>query len=93
MKHQLLDGLVPAPIKSQSNADATEHGSRLLAVLLLALIVLLAVFSSAFRFGRPCARTLGLARPMGAARAPMMDLCHLGSSLTMASGPDREQAT
>jgi hypothetical protein len=45
----------------------TDSSARVLAILLLLLVVSLALFSKAFRFGQDCGRTVGQAAPFGQA--------------------------
>jgi hypothetical protein len=42
-----------------------HNAARILAILLTILVLALALFSKAFRFGRDCQRTIGQATPRG----------------------------
>jgi hypothetical protein len=48
-------------------SQQADPGARVLAILLLALIVVWALFSNVFRFEHNCARTIGQAEPFGSA--------------------------
>jgi hypothetical protein len=58
------------PQGARSNSSRSRHPSstaRVLAILLLALVLALALFSKGFRFGRDCERTIGEEAPFGQA--------------------------